>query len=234
MPFRVRIPADTADKVGKFAVARIQQNSSEIGATLVEQAKRRFRDQGDEEVRWPDLWANNDEAVSSVARRQSLKTEADTFRRAEVRTAEKRLAKAQAKGKGVARAKSLLGIAKEQAASGNPSYRRGGQALLDSGILRTSITFRASNTEKGVKIEWGPTLKYGRWQQEGFQTQKGVNYIPLTMRGKAKPPGANPMSLDLIPGHDYVILRRVRIPARPFIRLTASNRIEVTRAATKG
>lgn len=233
--YRIKISEPVfRNSLRRAAVRKLQAHADAVGDILVEQTKARFRDGGDEETRWPDLWVNNDSAVSSVTTDQSERGEAEAFRRAELRKAEKSLTRAIAKGdlKAINKAERQRLDAEKSASTGNPAVRRGGKPLRDSGVLMASITKRIAMTATGAIVRWGSTERYGAYHQSGFSTS-GINYIPLTERGRRKPPGVNPTDLGLIRGHDFILLSGVTVPPRPFIRLTDRNRRDI-RAAMAG
>ena len=228
------------EAVRERAVAVVQSRANEAAALIEAQIKRRFRDNGDEEERWPDLWASNDAAVRRMADAQSTgggKTlnEGRAVRKREWLKAHSKYQDAREQRADDAKLKRLKNKSDRLFAiyrSGNPSYRRGGKPLRDTGALAASVKVVAVATPKGFVIEAGSTLPYGRYHNEGFQTS-GLNYIPLTMKGARKPRGMNPDTMGLIRGHDYVLARGVKIPRRRFVKFTRRNLADVRRAVTR-
>lgn len=243
MNFTIEIDAGKLGDVAKeWAMGKLRQQAKAVGELAVQQAKKRFEDSGDEGITWPDLWANNDARVSEAIARMA--GGADSFAAyvaKELRLATKNYDKTLGKiesgqlggdkaAKAKNRARGRLERAKELQATGNPSYRKGGKPLLDTGALRSSISYVVTEDLYGVSVGVGPSVPYGRSQQEGFE-KKGPVFIPLSVKAARLPEGADPDSYELIPGIDYVTVRGpVHIPARPFVRFTDQNKKDITAA----
>lgn len=229
---------DLREAVGPTLARGLLIAGSRVGAALKAQTQARFANGGDEEVRWPKLWVDNDAAVQKLtaqggakAKEHRSKTVArikrDALQKAaKIRnqraTGEISTTKAREKLRHQAQRRRY---ARELARIGANPYRRGGKPLRDTGALEASITYAVRPTDEGgVAVVVGTPLAYGRYQQDGFTT-KGPNFIPLTRKALKKPRGAAPKGL--IRGVDYVMAGKVTVPPRPFVRLTAANREEV-------
>lgn len=221
------------------AVAALQARGDQVGALVRRQTLRRFDEHGDDEIRWPELMANNDDAMRQmIERRTPDMTEARTMHRVQVVETKRardrvrdRISAGQVTGQKAVqqlrRARNRYRIALEQQQTGNPSYRRGGEPLRDTGAGRAGLFWRVVRVRDGVQVEVGTAQSYMEYQQTGFTT-KGPNYIPLTIQAKKKPKGADPAEYDLIPGYDYVIARRgVKVPPRPFVRMSRRDSVEM-------
>jgi phage gpG-like protein len=243
---RARIIIDQRD-LTKKAVAesrkRLQAIATDIGDIAASQAKRRFDNAGDEELRWPDLWANDSPRVArsiagfigkeSVAQLRVQKRVEVASRRKSLERAREKLAKAKTPEadkkarSSVKRARNRLRISREEGTLKNTSYRRGGEPLRDKGSLAASVSSRVTLTDKGATIGVGSPRPYARYHQDGFTT-KGPNFIPLTLRAKNKAKGVKPEEVGLVPGVDYIMAwGGVTVPARPFVRFTAQDKAEI-------
>lgn len=236
MAFRININPDALARQAKeAAVAALRRKGDAIGGLVTSQCKRRFDTSGDADRRWPDLWVNKRGAVlQSAERAHPDLRESRLLLKEDVHKAERSLERARAKvakGSGnrgaVRRAQNRLRYAKEAQSTGNPAYRAGGKPLLDTGEARASMTYRVRDIPRGVALDVGSPKPWLKGHQTGYAT-KGPNYIPLTRRAKAKPAGANPADLDLVPGYDYIMAwNGVTVPARPIVRFTEANHREI-------
>lgn len=213
----------------------LERKADAIGAEAVRQAKRRFTSGGDEEGKWPSLWASNDPAVRQTIEGQTRPGDVGAELKEGVREAKAatnrlrdRIRKGDVPSERV-RSRLRAAKAKERAArdvynSGNPSYRRGGQPMLDTGKARASMTYRVVRNVRGVGVQVGSPLPYLRYHQTGFSTT-AIHFIPLSIKAKkTHRKGANPEKEGLIRGVDYLLLRGVDIPARPIVRFTKANK----------
>jgi phage gpG-like protein len=245
MNYRIRI--DTAELQRKLTAevrARNERAAEAVGSLVVGQIQSRFVNGGDSELRWPDLWANDDAAVSRMVRAQQG-DDAQGKRDAAVKRAEKSLERAKAKnergeyatGKGQAairRATNKLRAAEELSRTSNPSYRKGGNPLQDTGALQASFFYRVTPTDGGFNIAIGSPLEYAPFHQAGFKSS-GPNYIPLSIKGAKKPKGADPDAMGLLPGVDYVMAwRGVTVPPRPMVRFTQQDRRDIAETFNAG
>lgn len=207
---------------------RLALAGDRIGGVVKSQAQARFANSGDEDGAWPDLWANDDSRVRRMVEPQLEEAGREKLAR-EVRNAQKAYDKAFAATDSAKMLKASGRLDRAKAAlDGNPSYRRGGKPLVDTGAGQASITYRVLPPAGGsVLIEIGSPLQYLQYQQEGFKTQ-GPNFIPLSLKAKKHQTGANPRDEGLIPGVDYVIAwGGVTVPARPIVRFTKANLAEL-------
>lgn len=211
-------------------VAKLRTRGPAVGVALLAQTRRRFRDGGDEEIRWKPLWASTVDP-SSYATEQSQDILDAREERAE--KAVERLDNRYAKGKIDQEAyelksfralKKLARVSEEADRGAAYSYRRGGAPLRDTGALMASLKSVTQETPNGVKVTIGTPLVYAKYQQEGTSKRKGLSFIPLTIAARRS--GWTPR---LISGIDYIMLRNVSTPARPFVRLTKGNIEEVVK-----
>lgn len=96
-----------------------------------------------------------------------------------------------------------------------PSLRvqqSGGKTLVKSSMLLRSITSRADNSS----AEWGTNRKYAAMMQEG---------------GVIKAKNAAALRFRLPNGH-FVTVKKVTIPARPFVGVNAEDGREILRLTT--
>lgn len=120
---------------------------------------------------------------------------------------------------------NVAGIVSDLARGANPPSRRftPRPALVDTGALRRSITFRVI----GNTVEAGSNLSYASLQQEG-----GTSTLPVTDRVKKgvaklikqKPQLAEALGFLLSPKTTQL---RVRVPARPFVLVTREDLAEI-------
>lgn len=216
------------DRIPAILAARAEA----IGAVVEGQAKERFRNSGDETGAWPDLWVNDPSKVARASGRKELIGD----RALQVRLAERNIERVKArisagtlKGEDAinakSRAKRRLNLAKKISAKQAMSkedavFRAGGKPLWDTGILVSSITHYTTTTPNGATVEIGSPLAYGLYHQQGIDT-KGPNYIPLTRRARK---GWNP---KLVPGYDYIVLQKVRVPKRVWMQFTDLNKRDI-------
>lgn len=230
------------DASKEWAMGKLRAKAKAVGEIAVAQSKKRFDDGGDEGVTWPDLWASNDAKVwEAIKNQKDGERFFNSYFAAEIRMAEKNLKSVEKKidegklqgdkaRKAKMRATNRLEIAKEIKRTGNPSYRRGGEPLRDTGALKASMNYQTREEKDSVFVEIGPAMFYGRYQQEGFETN-GPNFIPFTIKAARKPKGVNPEDFDLLPGVDYVMAwGGVTVPARPFVRFTDQNKKDIESA----
>ena len=120
----------------------MQKRGPRAAAIVLQQIKRRFDNGGDPDRPWEPLWASDDAAV----RRATEGTGTDRLRAFEASEARRKRKDAIQKEAKPSRRRKLRNEARikaEQARTGNPSYRRGGKPLLDTGLLRNSMVTRA-------------------------------------------------------------------------------------------
>lgn len=120
---------------------------------------------------------------------------------------------------------NVAGIVADLARGANPPSRRftPRPALVDTGSLRRSITFRVV----GNTVEAGSNLSYASLQQEG-----GTSTLPVTDRVRKgvtklirqKPQLAEALGFLLNPKTTQL---RVRVPARPFVLVTREDLREI-------
>lgn len=232
---RIRLkinPEELADASIEATRRMLAPRAELVGIEVKGQTQQRFTDGGDSEVRWPDLWVNNQAAVESVTKgRQTLPARTVIADKAKASLA--RIDRLEALGKitatTAARRRSVTQARWRRARGlpqgGTADIFRGGegsQPLLDTGALRGSITFGVEEADRGWRVEIGSPLDYAGCQQRGFTTPPGVkSYVPLT---KAAQGG---WRKALIPGYDYVIMQNVTVPPRPFLRFTDRDRREI-------
>jgi len=230
------------DASKEWAMQKLRAKAKAVGEIAVAKSKKRFDDGGDEGITWPDLWANDDARVNEAIARMAgggesfgayvakeLRLATANYDRTLNKINDGKLAGDKA-SKAKNRAAGRLERAKELQAPGNPSYRKGGKPLLDTGALRSSVTYVVSEDMYGVTVGIGPAVPYGRQQQEGFK-RKGPVFIPLSIKAARLPEGADPDSYELIPGVDYVTVKGpVEIPSRPFVRFTDQNKKDIESA----
>lgn len=243
MNFSIQIDTGRlSDTAKEWAMEKLRKQAKFVGEIAVQQAKKRFVDSGDEEVTWPDLWANDDRRVQDAITRTVGGTESfAAYVTKELRLSQANYDKTLNKitdgklegdkaSKARNKAKGRLERAKELSVSGNPSYRKGGKPLRDTGALMASLSYVVSEDMYGVQVGIGPSVPYGRKQQEGF-SQKGPVFIPLSVKAARMEEGGDPDTYGLLPGIDYVIVKgKVTIPARPFVRFTDQNKKDIESA----
>lgn len=207
-----------------------------VGAILVSQTQERFENAGDDEISWPPLWVDNDEAVARVldanagrrrAKSAEVKQRADrSSKRASKAYRDGRISESEKK-KIQARAREMRKRSREAASGGLPDRARASSSpLRDNGGLMSSIRADVQADGPRVRITIGSPAPHAEYHHNGFSTT-GPNYIPLT---QAAQKGWNPR---LIPGWDYIVLRGVTVPARPIVRLSARNREEIVNTLTE-
>lgn len=222
--------SDLKVKLRGLVVDEIREKLDPIGVTVLGQIERRFDQQGDEEIRWAELWVNKPEAVSKfTANKKATKKRADRVKRAQ--RALDRIDVAERSGEEKfhttrRKARRKLREAKQAKDEGVPDlFRRGGEALSDTGVLRNSFFHIVRETPGGGTVQIGSPLPRALFHQTGFTTT-GPNYVPLTSRARK---GWNP---KLIPGHDFIMFGKgVTVPARPMVRLTNQNRKDIIQIA---
>lgn len=243
MTVRVRINLDKQRlqrDLRAITAVTMRARAESVGVLAVQQSRERFRNAGDDEIKWPDLWANtatiDDRATRDELERRSNKA-AETLTRAK-----RKLKRAQDAGdvdamrsarRSVQRAERKRDIADSEQAGGNTSFRRGGSPLRDTGALMSSMTFAVRNTERGATVDVGSPLPHAKFHQEGF-SKHGLSFIPLSVRAKRKPAGVDPREFGLQPGGDFTYLRDVTVPARPMVRFSPENKRQITAALRQG
>lgn len=230
---RVQLDRSAIKRAARDAVlSSVRRNASGVGEVIVSQVQQRFDRGGDEQIRWPGLWASDASRVAKV----TGGAQADAARAKEVRLAKSNLERTEAKikagdiavskaGSRRRRARSRLSMAKTVARAGSaPVFRAGGEPLRDVGTLRASYTYAVANRSSGVEVVIGSPDPRADWHHRGFKTS-GRNYVPLSKRARRG------WSKNLVPGYDYVILNGVTVPARPQLRLTRRNVVDIRRSA---
>lgn len=201
-----------------------QSAGERIGSVLVSQTKRRFVESGDEEIAWADLWVNNQDAVSRFTGGDRADIERAKIRANAERAVERvdrdykagKITRSQYDRK-KRRSEEKSRLASEIERSGTSDlFRAGGKPLRDTGASQASIVSVTEVTDRGVLITVGSPLERVAFHHHGF-TKKGPSYIPLTMRARK---GWNER---LVPGYDYIVLKNVKVPARPIVRVTPGN-----------
>lgn len=233
MEARIRVKG-LNDAARKALQRHVNRAARKVSAVLLAQTARRFRQGGDEEIRWAELWVNSagpsrtPEARSEGARGarrkalDSARKSADRLR-SKIQSGERDDARAQRQ----LRAKiAQYRRARDSFYSGRPlSYRHGGTPLSDTGALRQSVRSLIIEEPAALRAtaRIGSSLPYARLMQSGDRLREGPWFVPLTRRARvAGEPGGR-----LIAGYDYVYLQRRRIPPRPFVRMTVQNIEEV-------
>jgi phage gpG-like protein len=100
----------------------------------------------------------------------------------------------------------------------SPLKIRNGKPLQKTGRLKNSFIPQADNKNAVV----GTNLVYARLQNNGgiVRPKKSKNlYIPLTRKGMRKSAGS-PIPKNLKRGVDYILAKKAKIPARPFMYLS--------------
>jgi len=228
--------SELAAAVGLFAKQAMLDNAERAGALIVKISKDRIQNEGDEEKQWPPMWADDDSAVRGAIEKTTGKDEqqsAKVILKKKKINAKKNLDRTREKirsgaipaekaRKRIRRARNRFKATSRVEASGNTSYRKGGQQLRDTGKLFASLADAHDSEGDGVRIEL-TGLFYGAFMQEGFETD-GPNFIPLTKKASQKEAGAKPEDVGLVPGIDYVMAwQGVEVPQRDIFRLTKSS-----------
>lgn len=231
-------PEKLRGAVRRVVDAKIDRIAPRAAQVIAKQCRDRFERNG-----WPDLAANDDKRVRKWISAAGYQEEGSAYARAKFREAREAREKVRQKvregkipqdkirGK-LRKARNVENIARKIAATGNPSYRKGGKPLLDSGALKASINGRVQQGPRRIQI--GSPLKHALYHQEGFSTN-GPNYIPFTKKATRKPKGMKPDDFDLVPGYDYTMLwGGVDVPARPIFDMRPDDIEEVRKLFREG
>jgi len=119
--------------------------------------------------------------------------------------------------------------------------RRGGKPLMDTGRLRDSIGHLVRSLGRAVQVAVGTYLIYARIHHYGGvirPVRARMLFIPLTAKGRRIGPrplgerstrmvdakGREKFKPLLKRGVDFVLKLSVRIPARPYLRMSADDK----------
>lgn len=125
----------------------------------------------------------------------------------------------------------------DQNGPGWKETRRGGQILRKTGLLMKSATTPGAtgnvyNVDRTM-ITWGTNLHYARIHQRGgviVPKKAKALFIPLSKKGEAAGPEKDPAvraKNKLKYGKDFILLKKVVIPARPFLKLSNFWKMEI-------
>lgn len=205
----IRADSDLFARDLSGVVDRALERSARLtGLSMQGQIQRRFDNGGDEEVTWPPLWVDSLQASQASSGRSQRAVKEENLARRQLKRATP-----ERRGRAEERLRYALG--------GFPvPHRAGGTPLSDRGILRASIVHTVETKPGEATLRIGTPLKYGRWQQEGFEA-KGKLFVPISAKAQA---GWNP---SLVAGYDYLMVRKIKVPARPWLRITADNKAEI-------